>query len=150
MFTSTRSPSLPTSLSLQLIYRQVSSLLSVIVSNSSSPIHTATRTRSRCAKKMDVDFIDSLGPEFNEIKELVKRVVSIESKVLALHRVLTGPIQKTYPDDAKISFTMPSSANSRCSTDTGRVGRHLSSIFLAPRRLNMYVNSRLMFTFLSL
>jgi len=51
---------------------------------------------------MDVDFIDSLGPEFNEIKELVKRVVSIESKVLALHRVLTGPIQKTYPDDAKI------------------------------------------------
>ena len=101
MFTSTRSPSLPTSLSLQLIYRQLSSLLSVIVSNSSGPIQPATRTRSRRAK-MDVDVIDSLGPEFNEIKELVKRVVSIESKVLALHRVLTGLIQKTYPDDAKI------------------------------------------------
>ena len=51
---------------------------------------------------MDVDFIDSLGPEFNEVKDLVKRVVSIEPVVHATHRVLTGHIQKTYPDDAKI------------------------------------------------
>ena len=51
---------------------------------------------------MDVDFIESLGPEFNEVKELVKRVVSHESIIRATHQILTEVIQKTYPDDAKI------------------------------------------------
>jgi len=51
---------------------------------------------------MDLNFIDSLGPEFNEVKELAKRVVSIESMVQATHQILTRVAQKNYPDDAKI------------------------------------------------